>query len=335
MATQIFERSDPRVKQQLLRIEQLSSATKSRQAVESPPGPAQTVSGRTPAGDGKGPDAADRGGTAPPETGASMFSATMAGGSQSAGTPASTQLPPSSERLATSDHVPVPREPTAIRRSAASGTAVGAKASASDAAGAQAGDLFAPGPAAPEQASQRAEKRPLIPAEVLAILKRREVLAGLGGLVIVVLVVVLIAARPKGPTEKEKKLHEEAAQLWKDRQLDQSEQAWRQLEQLRGSYAKEANREISQIEEKREAEKRRFEEAEALLKEQKNFAAASQAFQDVIGMNLWRADDAQRELAVAQALGSSSDIHAQEKQHFDQGEKLFQSGDYERARKEF
>ena len=335
MATQIFERSDPRVKQQLLRIEQLSSATNSRHAVEAPPGPAKTISGPTPAGDGKGQDAAVRGGTAPPESGPQMFSATMVGGSQSGGTPANTRLPAASDRPATSDRVPVPREPTAIRRSAASGTAVGAKPSVSDAGGKQAENFFAAGPAAPEQAIQRAEKRPLIPAEVLAILKRREALAGLGALVIVILVVVFIAARPKGPTEKEKKLHEEAAQLWKDHQLDQSEQAWRQLEQLHGSYAKEASREISQIEEKREAEKRRFEEGETLLKEQKNFAAASQAFQDVIGMNLWRADDAQRELAVAQALGSSSDIHAQEKQHFDQGEKSFQSGDYERARKEF
>jgi len=72
-----------------------------------------------------------------------------------------------------------------------------------------------------------------------------------------------------------------------------------------------------------------------LLKDKKDYAGAQQAFQDVIQLNLWHFDDATRELEVAKAGLAATDVHKQEQDRFDEGVKLFQAKDYEKARKEF
>jgi len=254
MATRIFERSDPRLQQQLKKIEHLSSSQKSRQIPEAWP---------------------------------------------------SLNQPLSSESQA----------------------AVSGRSLASSATGAR--------EAASAGADKAAMKRPLKLAEAVVRLKRRGLMAGLGTFLIIVLAAVLFPWRVRGPTEKEKTIRHQADQFWRERQFEQSEQAWRQLAQLHGFYEKEASRQISQIEEKREVEKRRFEEGERLLREDKNFTAASQAFEGVIGMNLWLTEDARHELSIARASSNAEDIQSQEKLHFDEGEKLFQTGNYENARKEF
>ena len=309
MATQIFERSDPRVQQQLRTIEKLSKSGSVKHA--GPP-----IPGGIPPGDGKNLENASRLDAAPPETGS--FSATMVDGSPSAGAPSKT--PP-------------------VRRPSTSGKAPVAKSDEKIGSGKPADNLFAPAPAATEQPSGRAVKRPLIPPEVAAqiqaLVKKPAVLAWIGGALIIVLIVVLVVGRARAGREKEKSIRDQAEQLWTNHQLDQSEEAWRQLEKMGGAHAKEATAQLSQIEEKRETEKHQFDEGEKLLKEDKNYAAASQAFEEVIGMNLWLAEQAKSELAVAKQLIETQDPRVQEKLHFDQGEKLYQGGDYENARKEF
>ena len=332
MATQIFERSDPRLQQQLQRIQQLSVAAKSRSTAKSRLG-SEAATGAE-AGIGKPPEAFPRSDVTPAETGSYMFSATMAVGSQSTGTSAKAQLPSHADRPRADDRIT--KKPPAIGRAAEPGSVADANVTGSDTAGKQAEDVFAAGRTAWEKARQWAvEKWPLIQSQALALVKRPAVLVGAGTLLVVVLLVALVAGRLNVPSEREKKIRLQATQFWKDHQLDQSEQAWRQLQQLHGFYGKEASRQISQIQEKRETERRRFDEGERLLKDQKNFVAASQVFQDVIAMNLWLAEDAQRELTVAQTLGSTNDVRGQEKLHFDQGEKFFQGGNYDSARKEF
>jgi len=167
-----------------------------------------------------------------------------------------------------------------------------------------------------------------------ALVKRPAALAGIGGFLLLLIVIAIVAGHLRGPSEKEKLIRNQAVQLWKDRQFDRAEQSWRQLEQMQGFYRTEASHQLSEIQQKRESETHRFAEGIS-LKEQKNYAGAAQAFQDVAAMNLWLVDEAQRELALVQALGSTEDVHTVEKQHFDQGEKLYQSGDFENARTEF
>jgi len=178
------------------------------------------------------------------------------------------------------------------------------------------------------------ENWPGIRRQAQALLKKRAVLAGVGGFLLLVIVIAVVTERSRGPSEREKAMQDQAVQLWNDRQFDRAEQSWQQLEQMHGLLGSEASRQLGEIQQKRESEKRRFAEGES-LKEQKNYSAATQAFQDVALMNLWLVDQAQRELALVRALGSTEDIHSQEKLHFDQGEKLYRSGDYENARKEF
>ena len=337
MATRIFERSDPRVQRQLRTIEQLSNASKPRPAAQPQTQPTPPTPSSIPAGDGKNPEIASRRNAPPPEHSTAMFSATMVGGSQSMGTPAKAPPPPQSDRSGkddglSRDSLPAPRTAVTEKRA-------GAKASEGVASGKPADNLFGATPAATGQPTERVAKRPLLPPEVLAqiqtIIKKPAVLAGIGSALIVMLIVVVAVGRYKGPSDKERNIHDQAEQLWKNHQLDQSEQSWRQLEQLRGFYGKEATRQLSEMEQKRDAEKRRFDEGERLLKEEKNFVLASQAFDDVITMNLWRVDEARSEAEVAKALGGTQDLHAQEKMHFDQGETFFRANDFEKARKEF
>jgi hypothetical protein len=337
MATQIFERSDPRVQQQLRAIDQLSKTAKPRPLTESRPQSTPSIHGGTPAAGGKNSEPVARRDAPPPETGTSVFSATMVLGSQSAGTTAKPPLPPRPDRAQKDERLP--RESLPAPRAAVPGKTGSAKATESVATGKRADNLFAPAPAAADQSVPRAAKRPFISPGVLTqihtIIKKPVVLAGLGGALIVILIIAVVAGRPKGPNENEKKIRAQAEQLWNNHQFEQSEQAWKQLEQLHGFYGKEAAGQISQIEEKRGSEKRRFDEGERFLKEEKNYTAASQAFEEVIGMNLWLTEEARGELAAAQALSSKQDIHVQEKSHFDLGETSFRGGDYENARKEF
>jgi len=172
----------------------------------------------------------------------------------------------------------------------------------------------------------------------MPILRRPPVMIGLGAAVLFVIILTAWGMSGGSKTripDKDLKLRELANQLWQDHQFDQSEQTWRQLAQAKGPLQNEAIQNINQIEQKRTDEQRRFDEGESLLKDKKDFAGAQQAFQDVIGMNLWRADEATRELSTAKVASGDLDIHKQEKDLFDNAVLLFQSKDFEKARQGF
>ena len=139
----------------------------------------------------------------------------------------------------------------------------------------------------------------------------------------------------KAPSAVESKQKQEAEELWQNRQFDQSEQVWQGLAKAQGPLQKEASQRVIEIEQKRADEQRRFDDAEALLKDKKDFAGAQVAFQDVIQMNLWHSADASRELEATKTNVSVSDVQKQEQDHFDAGVKLYQAKDFEKARKEF
>ena len=105
--------------------------------------------------------------------------------------------------------------------------------------------------------------------------------------------------------------------------------------QRHGVLQKEATAQVQQIEAERTAEKKRFEEGEALLHVQQDYLGAQQAFEEVAAMNLWLSDDARRELDAAKSLASGADIKKQEQDQFEQGKKLFQAGNYEQAGRAF
>ncbi len=174
-------------------------------------------------------------------------------------------------------------------------------------------------------------------AQVLPILRRPPVLAGIGVVVVALLAVALWPHKTNGgtPSGNDAKMKQQAEELWQNRQFDQSEQVWQSLAKIKGPLQAEAAQQVNQIEQKRADEQKRFDDGEALLKDKKEYAGAQVAFQDVIQMNLWRADAATRELDAAKAGLSATDIHKQEQDHFDQGVALYQTKDYEKARKEF
>ncbi len=174
-------------------------------------------------------------------------------------------------------------------------------------------------------------------AQVLPILRRPPVLAAIGVVVVALLAVVLWPHKTNGgtPSGNDAKLKQQAEELWQNRQFDQSEQVWQGLAKVKGPMQTEAAQQVGQIEQKRTDEQKRFDDGEALLRDKKDYAGAQVAFQDVIQMNLWHFDDATRELDAAKAGLSTTDVHKQEQDHFDQGVTLYQAKDYEKAKKEF
>jgi serine/threonine protein kinase len=174
-------------------------------------------------------------------------------------------------------------------------------------------------------------------AQVLPILRRPPVLAGIGVVVVVVLALMLWPHKTSGgPTSaRDLKLKQQADELWQNRQFDQAEQVWQGLAKVKGPLQNDAAQQVIQIEQKRADEQRKFDDAEALLKEKKDYAGAQQAFQDVIQLNLWHSEDAARELDAAKVGLSTTDVNNQEQDHFNQGVQLFQAKEYDKARKEF
>ena len=194
---------------------------------------------------------------------------------------------------------------------------------------------MSPASAAPTTAKPKAGGAVL--GQILPILRRPTVLAGIGLVVIVLFAVALWPHKTNGgtPSVSDLKLKQQAEELWQSRQFDQSEQAWQGLAKVKGPLQNEATQQVGQIEQKRTDEQKRFDDGEALLKDKKDFAGAQVAFQDVIQMNLWHVDDATKELEAAKEGLSATDVHKQEQDHFDQGVALFQAKDFEKARKEF
>ena len=174
-------------------------------------------------------------------------------------------------------------------------------------------------------------------AQVIPFMRRPAVLAGTSLLVVVLLAVGLWPHKTNGgfPSVGDLKLKQQAEELWQSGQFDQSEQAWQALAKAKGPLQAEAAEQVSQIDQKRVDEQKRFDDGESLLKDKKDYAGAQQAFQEVIDMKLWHSDDATRELDAAKAGLSTADLQTQEKQHFDQGMQLYQAKDFDKARKEF
>jgi TolA-binding protein len=174
-------------------------------------------------------------------------------------------------------------------------------------------------------------------SQVIPILRRPPVLAAIGVVVVAVLALMLWPHKTHGntPSPKDLLLKQQAEELWQNRQFDQSEQVWQGLEKIKGPLQNEAAQRVSQIEQQRTSEQQRFDEAEALLKDKKDFAGAQHAFQDVIQMNLWHSADASRELEATKTVSTETDVRKQEQDHFDQGVSLYQAKDFDKARKEF
>ncbi len=192
-------------------------------------------------------------------------------------------------------------------------------------------------PAAPPVSTAKPKAGTDFLAQVMPILRRPPVLAGIGVLVVAILVVALWPRNTNGkaPSVAESKLKQQAEELWQNRQFDQSEQLWQGLAKAKGPLQNEAIQRVNEIEQKRTEEQRRFDDAEALLKDKKDFAGAQLAFQDVIQMNLWHSADASRELEATKTNVTETDVHKQEQDHFDTGVNLYQAKDFEKARKEF
>jgi len=301
MATQIFERSDPRVQRRLREIERLSVAASVKPTADLGTAGRQesTLTVEKSKSAEKKQWGAER--PSPPP----LFSEGAVLGPGTSGALAG------SGGAEAAPAVPGPGVPRTGERNAALSAMAGALAWVQN------------------------EWRRLVP-RILPALRKPVVFGTAGGVVLVLaLVVVTVAMVKRGPSKKEKDLRAQALQQWSSHELDGSEQTWRQVQGMHGGYLKEAGQKIQEIEEKRLQESQRFQEGENLLNDQKDYARAVQAFQDVIQMNLWLTDKARVEYERATTIGSAMSLSEQEQMHFNQGKTFFDQKSYDNARKEF
>jgi hypothetical protein len=297
LAARIFEQSDPRVQERLREIDRLSSE----------------ASGKTPASRGDVARPSDALRPSP------LFSATLvAGAGASATRPVSDAAPRvgGEKRTAHERLSARPQAADALRES-------GKAADASKDAVKQFVHSFT-------------AKAPILLQSVTHALRKPAVFGSIAAVTLILIAVTVIGAHKSPPkNRREKELRDRAEQLWVAHQLDESEQAWRQLQQLHGGFQKEAGDKLGEIEERRSREQQRFDQGMALKAQ--DVAAAKQVFQEVQDMNLWHVEDAKRELAALMVppVPSTEDPGVQEKAHFDRGEQSFQSKNYDLARREF
>jgi len=300
MAMEILERSDPRVQQRLREIEKFSLAP-----------------GTKPPAESKSP-------------GSTKEEASAVETKKSAATPARAPSSPAPDALFSASVLlgPVTEggQPgvAAPDVRAPVNASVAAKTGEEAAAEALATKAFAWG--------QNAWK--LVSAWVVSVVRKRALLAAVGGFVVILLAVPLVVVN-LGPSKKETELRDHARQLWSAHELDESERVWRQLEGLHGRLQKEAAQQITGIENKKQQESQLFQEGERLLNDQKDYTRAAQAFEEVHGMSLWLAERAGLELERARAGGSAEGMSKLEQQHFDLGKAAFDKKAYDEARKEF
>jgi len=310
IATQIFEPSDPRVQQRLREIEQLSAPAVTP-PVDKKPSEAKEAM--------RAADLSNAATTQPrapsPAPADSLLSDSVPPGLP--GTPQAGPATTGTRR--SSQQRPTPRAGTAV--SAPPTEKVKAKERAEPPAAIERG----PARGGNAWQSQIAEIAPFF---------RKPIVWGVaGGLALVLIVTLVVVTR--GPSKQEKELRSRAMQLWSAHQLDESQQAWQKLEELNGAYQKEAARQLKEIENKRQQEAQRFQEGESLLNNQKDYPGATQAFNEVVQMNLWLADQARSELDRAKAMGGEQDVRNFEQQHFNQGKGFFDARNFDEARKEF
>ncbi len=339
MATQIFEPSDPRMVDLRGKIANLASGQQ--------PGATQVFSAKTAATKSASPakkEKAAAGKTPPPSTDLTQVSES-AQNIPAAGFSATRVMGPGQTPAATAKVGAEAKRPgfdgkdTAARKTEIAGATVIAgpgmkqSASATSVPSAPRASGTAAAPVSPAKVKPKTD----FTAQVMPLLRKPPVLAGGGVVVVAILAVILWPLLSKGgaPSAKDLKQKQQAEELWQNRQFDQAEQLWQGLASTKGPLQKEATEQVSQIEQKRKDEQQKFDDAESLLKDKKDFAGAQQAFQDVIQMNLWHSADASRELEATNSGLSASDVQKQEQDHFDQGVKLYEAKDYEKARKEF
>lgn len=345
MATQIFQPSDPRMLALQGKIKNLASGQQ--------PAATQLFSAKAPATKTAGPASPakkEKGATGkavPPATDMTQVSES-AQNIPAAGFSATRVMSPGQTAAATPKAGAAAKRPafegkdTAARKTEIAGATVMA-GPATQPRGASTSIPAVPRPSgtvaavAPPASPAKARPQADFMAQVMPLLQKPPVLAGAGVVVVAILAVILWPLLSKGgaPSAKDLKLKQQAQELWQNRQFDQSEQVWQSLARAKGPLQKEAEGQVSQIEQKRKEEQQKFDQAESLLKDKKDFASAQPAFQDVIQMNLWHSADASRDLEATNSGLSASDVQKQEQDHFDQGVKFYDAKDYERARKEF
>jgi serine/threonine-protein kinase len=134
----------------------------------------------------------------------------------------------------------------------------------------------------------------------------------------------------------ENNLREEAERLWDQHEPDQSEEKWKQIQAFHGVLDDKATQQIAFIETKRGEEQERFVEGTHLVQEDKNNPQARQVLQEVVGLHLWHAAEAQNALNdIDQSSQTAHDLSEQEQHLFQEGEQLFGGGNYDASRRRF
>ncbi|HYL63292.1 MAG TPA: protein kinase [Candidatus Methylomirabilis sp.] len=340
MATQILQPNDPRVKELRGQISALTSrqpagGTQPRTEAQKPPAAQKEKPApkkpAPPAGDATQLISGARG-SAP----GTVFSATrVMGPSESSGARTGATVPPPRPDSPAKEPPPRPAQPpdaTMLMGGPArpSATATGVPAEPRQRPAAAGGANVATQAAAPGKPAH-----PDLIAQIVPILRKPPVLVGAGTVVLLILAVAFWPRHGSAGSKKELALKQQAEELWQNRQFDRSEQVWKQVAEMKGGLQVEANRRVAEIEQKRADEQTQFDAGMGLLADKKDCTGAQQAFQSVVDANLWHAEEGVKELADAKACSTVVDQAKQEKDDFDEGERLFKAGKLDDAEKQF
>lgn len=335
LATKVLQPGDPRVQELRGRISSLAEPratdatqlyTPAKTTVAKPPAPPQR--GMPPAGKQPGtPDATQLLNSASPGGAGTVFSATRVMG------PADTPAPKRAGQSGTgkSGAGTEVTDKTVILGAASKGSTAATVATPPPGPRDAGAGSIAPAAVVPAKTKARTD----VMAQLLPIVKNPAVLGGIGAVLVITIVVVVWSSRGTSAEAADKKNRQQAIELWNNRQFDQAEEMWRRIARAKGPLEKEARQQIADIEQKRADDQQQFDAGMQMLAEKRDCIGAQQAFRAVVAMNLWHANEGAHELSEANSCASAMDVHKQEQDLFDQGQKLFQANDMEGARKAF
>ena len=196
--------------------------------------------------------------------------------------------------------------------------------------------LPAPHPSPVIQTSVRVEERIPQPSTEPAaggVLRKPAVLAVLG-LGLVGSVYAVIHFWPKGPAPippEDVSLEKEAKQLWDDHKFDESLADWTKLADHPGPLHQEAVKQMGDISQKHVAVEQLYTQGMKLLYEEKKYPEAAEKFNEVVQMNLWKADEARHAFDIASKGPGVTPIKPLWQALFEEGKQSFDKKDYPTA----
>jgi serine/threonine-protein kinase len=142
--------------------------------------------------------------------------------------------------------------------------------------------------------------------------------------------------KPTGPSAEDVALEAAAKQLWDSHKPNDALVDWQKLAGHPGPLHDEAVKQVSDIEQKHLAVEQIYAQGMKLLYEDKKYPEAAEKFNEILQMNLWKMEEAQREYDVAAKGPETGGVAPKPlwQALFDDGKRAFDKKDYATAQKD-